>query len=85
MPGAYWSDAEDDIIRTMWGTSTTAAIAAKLPGRTRNAIIGRADRIGCPRLDKAEIARRIQEAHAANPDAFRAHRVGGKYDPWRGQ
>lgn len=43
-----WTDPEIDILKRMWAGegATASAIAAKLPGRTRNSVIAKADRMG---------------------------------------
>ena len=44
-----WDDQLDAIIRKNWGKISTANIAKKIgPPCTRNAVIGRANRIGLP-------------------------------------
>lgn len=47
MNGAPWTPREDQMLRAMWRTENhSAAIIASVLGRTRNAIIGRAQRLG---------------------------------------
>lgn len=47
MSNQPWTDEETDIARNGWERGSTAAsIAGKLPGRTRNAVIGLAHRHG---------------------------------------
>lgn len=43
-----WTDPEIDILKRMWAGegASASAIAAKLPGRTRNSVIAKADRMG---------------------------------------
>jgi len=44
-----WDDVEDARLRGLWLSGLSASkIAAQMPGRTRNAIIGRAHRLKLP-------------------------------------
>ena len=43
-----WTDRDDAILRRMWLQGMPAAVIGENLGRTRNAIIGRAGRIGLP-------------------------------------
>jgi len=52
-----WTDAEKDCLRELWGTEKTAGLAQLFPGRSRNAIIGCAHRLGLPKLAKKDPAR----------------------------
>lgn len=50
--GAFppWSADEDSRLAALWAEGLSAnAIAARLPGRNRNAVTGRALRLGLPR------------------------------------
>lgn len=52
-----WSAAQDNALKAMWGRKRCADIARVL-GTTKNAVIGRANRLGLPRLKEGT-------AHAA--------------------
>lgn len=41
-----WSQAMDDVVRQVWRDNLTTGWAAARVGRTRNAVIGRAYRLG---------------------------------------
>jgi hypothetical protein len=41
-----WTQAEEDFLRTSRGTMTAAAMAAALPGRTRDAVQSRCQQLG---------------------------------------
>lgn len=43
-----WTDVEDAVLKKMWGIdgASAATIAKDLPGRSRNAVISRANRLG---------------------------------------
>lgn len=42
-----WSETELETLRDLWGTGLSGSeIAARLPGKSRNAVIGRAHRLG---------------------------------------
>lgn len=41
-----WNEEKDDILRVSWGQMRTSAIAGAIGGVTRNAVIGRARRLG---------------------------------------
>lgn len=45
----FWTAERDKRLRSMWGKVSTTEIAGEL-GTTKNAVIGRANRIGLPRL-----------------------------------
>ena len=45
-----WGDEHDRILRDLWGNTRAASIAKRI-GVTKNAVIGRARRIGLPRFD----------------------------------
>lgn len=48
--GEPWTAAEDATLRDLWAFGATVrAIALALPGRTFNAVTGRAMRLGLPR------------------------------------
>lgn len=47
MPPSLWTDAETEILKREWPTGKPASkISDLIPGKSRNAIIGRAHRIG---------------------------------------
>lgn len=77
-----WPKIADMLITTGWHYGDrTAAIAAAVSiatnkDVTRNAVIGRADRIGMPRHPKAQPARAYEPRPPAAPTAA-AMRVGG--------
>lgn len=43
---SVWSEDEDNFIRANYGRLSALGCASQLPGRTRNAVIGRAKRLG---------------------------------------
>lgn len=44
-----WGEDEDAVLRGLWPSGVSASkVAAQLPGRTRNAVIGRAHRLKLP-------------------------------------
>lgn len=52
-----WAPNEDDIIRALWPRGLSATeVAKRLPGRSRNAVIGRAHRLGVAQGAKAKAA-----------------------------
>lgn len=79
---AFWTDDEDKVLRAMWAGVRVAEIADKLD-RSRNSVIGRANRLGLPRTSREAISQRIQIGHAASPISKRQGRNGGRIDPWR--
>lgn len=55
---AYWSQDQDELLRKLWTEGLSAAlISARMPGTTRNSVIGRAYRL---KLPPHVTARRIQ-------------------------
>lgn len=46
-----WTKENIEILRSMWGAHLTKDIAAKIPGATKNAVIGKAHRLGLHRLN----------------------------------
>jgi hypothetical protein len=63
--GQGWSEAEDDVIRAMTADGKgVKAMAAALPGRSRNGIIGRAHRLGVG-LGAALTARQAKQREEA--------------------
>ncbi len=49
-PAAGWTPPEDVTLRQLWGEGHTARqIAEQIPARSRNAIMGRAQRLGLDR------------------------------------
>lgn len=50
-----WAPNEDEIIRALWPKGLSATeVAKKLPGRSRNAVIGRAHRLGVAQGSKSK-------------------------------
>lgn len=45
-----WSEAEDAKVNLDWGTRSAQKISDDMPGRSRNAVIGRAHRLGLSKL-----------------------------------
>lgn len=45
-PTVPWTKEEDDFIKARYGKASARVIAADLPGRSRSAVVGRADRLG---------------------------------------
>jgi hypothetical protein len=60
-----WSPEEIDTLRVQWAKGASAGEISKLIGRTRNAIIGRIDRMGLSRPDCARRIPRRRSAYAA--------------------
>lgn len=50
---SLWTQSERGLLTLMWPTHTTAEIADALDGRSKNAVIGEAHRIGLPRKKPA--------------------------------
>ena len=49
---ARWQPAQDELLRQSWGQISATAIAQQIGGTvTKGAVIGRADRLGLPRLN----------------------------------
>lgn len=43
-----WSEERDELLKRQWSIASASQIAAMIPGKTRNAIIGRANRLRLP-------------------------------------
>jgi hypothetical protein len=78
-----WTDVEIEVLKANYATKSSAIMKELLPGRSRFAIIGKADRLGLPGISDEERVRRIREGIEKGDQATRAH-LGGTYDPWRG-
>lgn len=77
MRGERWTTERDDKLRGLWGTGPSAAdIAITIGGVTRNAVIGRAHRLGltCQAATRSEAGRAGARASKAYRDARRARR-----------
>jgi len=69
MPGATWSDDEVNLLKTLWANGETAhAIAAKLGGMSRSAVLGKIFRLRLP-------------AAASKTPAVQAAAAGGAGEP----
>ena len=53
---ARWQPAQDELLRQSWGKMYASSIATQL-GVTKGAVIGRADRLGLPRLNPSTTQR----------------------------
>jgi hypothetical protein len=53
-----WTEIEDDFIRANRGKLSSMEMARALPGRSRNAVIGRAGRLGLERIARKAAPRR---------------------------
>src|SRR5215207_10989777 len=51
LPENPWTDAEVDTLRELWGSLSASKIGARI-SRTKNAVIGRARRIGLPKIQQ---------------------------------
>lgn len=70
-----WTEKEDAVLREFRETHTTAQIARML-NRTGMAVIGRADRLGLPRIKPEVIAERVSAGLAHHRFKFGKQRVG---------
>lgn len=52
--GILWSAVEDQFLRDNWFIHSASEVAAQMPGRTRNMVIGRANRLGLRKGKKRE-------------------------------
>jgi len=81
-----WTEEEDATLRELWPNTLSSDIADKL-GRTRNSVIGRADRLGLKRFGHRDRCQRasigVQRALAAGVQFGPRPRNGGRIDPWR--
>jgi hypothetical protein len=73
MNGSHWTDAEDNVVIAAYAnTRRLAEVAAEL-GRTRNAVIARANRLGLSSMENFEKVvasdwyQKINKAHAGKP------------------
>jgi len=65
MPRDYWTDERVDFLKLMWGKVSASRICEALeefapPAPSRNAVIGKAERLGLERISRA---RSIQYVH----------------------
>lgn len=82
-----WGDAEIRLIKDEWGAGKTAAeIAAQLNGRSRNAVLGKAHRLGLPprfiRDTGAMAKKKEKKKSAASRETVTDHHVSDvRYQP----
>lgn len=59
-----WDDERVALLRKLWKQESARSIASKLGGTTRNAVIGKARRLGLSRISEPE---RVRRWKASNP------------------
>jgi hypothetical protein len=73
MPRNPWNDITVATLKSLWVLGLSCSqIAAKIPGATRNSVIGKANRLGLPG--------RVSGGKPSNPNAPRQRRVGVNRD-----
>lgn len=65
-----WTEEEDSRLRFLWAGELTGTKIGEAMGKTKNAIIGRANRLGLPPRKKGTILQRIEKINE-NRDLIR--------------
>lgn len=66
-----WTDERVELLKQMWDEGATARqIAEKLGGVSRNAVIGKANRIGLSKPTKSAITRKAKQKERQEETAF---------------
>lgn len=80
---SYWTDEATELLKSLWETHSARTIAGQLEAKgygsfTRNAVVGRAHRLGLTYRDKRRThPQTIFEYRAPRARVSTAHRVGG--------
>lgn len=88
-PGYFWSVERTEALRRLWAEGLSASqVAKELGGVTRNAVLGKVDRLGLGGRVKPKSVRppriRVRKSSTGNPSAPRARKPMARFDWWSG-